>query len=396
MIMRIAGAGCCLVDSIYMNSSYDDEAFKKIMSIEKGDGGLIEGGLVFSEDIEIFARRPYKEVLKDLTKSKSPDVENLGGPAAVALVHASQILAKEGVEVSFYGAVGNDERAHHVRQAIAKTPLKGELKEIPNEKTATTDVFDDPSQRNGKGERSFINTIGAAGFYGPEDIPSSFYEADITLLGGTALVPRLHDGMHTVLKKAKESGCITVVGTVYDFRNEKKAPNKQWPLGTMDSYKQIDLLIVDEEEALKLSGTTDVKEAANVLISYGAGALIITRGALDILVYSNGSIISQCSLTSMPVSRYMDELMGKNPSIRKDTTGCGDNFVGGVLVALAKHFLKKGNNPLNMRDVCAYGAASGGLTCTYHGGTFYETEIGEKAALLQPVVHAYRESVGEI
>ncbi len=394
--MRITGSGCCLIDSIYKNSSYDDEAFARVMSIAKGDGGLIEGGLVFSEDIEVFANRPYKEILNALTKSRLPDVENLGGPAVVALVHASQILQSDTVEVSFYGAVGKDNQAKHVHQAIAKTPLKGELKIVPNKRTATTDVFDDPTQRKGKGERSFINTVGAAGEYGPYDIPVDFYEADIVLLGGTALVPRLHDGLLTVLKKAKEKGCITVVGTVYDFRNEKRAPNEPWPLGGKESYTHIDLLVTDEEEALRLSGATEILDAAKRLIAYGVSSLIITRGALDILVYSNGTIISKCDLTSLPVSTYMDDLMAQDPSMRKDTTGCGDNFVGGVLVALARHLLKKEKSLVNMRDICAYAASSGGLTCTYHGGTFYEEKPGEKAALLQPVVSAYLETVGEV
>jgi len=53
--MRIAGAGCCLIDSIYMHCSYTDEAFKKLWTKRRGDGGLIEGGLVFSEDLQQFA-----------------------------------------------------------------------------------------------------------------------------------------------------------------------------------------------------------------------------------------------------------------------------------------------------------------------------------------------------
>lgn len=392
--MRIAGAGCCLIDSIYMGCSYADEAFAKLWSINKGDGGLIEGGLVFSEDLQKFADRPYSEILAELTKSKKPDVVNLGGPAVVALVHAAQILAEQKIEVSFHGAVGVDEQAKYARSAIENTPLKAYLKEVPNARTATTDVFDDPSQRDGKGERSFINTIGAAGYFGPEDIHDSFYDADIVLLGGTALVPQLHDGLHTVLAKAKERGCITVVGTVYDFRNQKANPNEIWPLGDHSSYANIDLLIVDEEEAVHLSGQKDIHKAAKTLISYGIGALIITRGALDMLVWSGGSLIRKQEISHMPVSLYMDELMAKDPSLRKDTTGCGDNFVGGVLVAIAKKQLQDKNGAIDMLDLCAWGAASGGYTCTYHGGTYHEDKLGEKASLLEPVVEAYRKSVG--
>ncbi|MBK5247552.1 MAG: carbohydrate kinase family protein [Peptostreptococcaceae bacterium] len=394
--MRISGVGCCLIDSIYMNCSYNDEAFQNLMSVKKGDGGLIEGGLVFSEDVEKFANKPYREILEELTSHKKPDVMNLGGPAVVALVHASQILAEDTIEVFFHGAVGKDADADFVHSSIAKTPLKVDFKIVSNQRTSTTDVFDDPSRRGGKGERSFLNTIGAAGFYRPEDIHSSFYNSDIILLGGTALVPLLHDGIATVLKRAKKSKCITVVGTVYDFRNEKKSPHTQWPLGKTSSYKNIDLLIADEQEAIRLSGKADLQEAAHILISYGVGALIITRGALDMIVYSGGSLINPCALTTLPVSHYMDELIINYPPMKKDTTGCGDNFVGGVLVALAKHQLKKDNTLVNMRDVCAYGAASGGLTLTYHGGTYHEQMPGEKAALLQPIVEAYFQTVGEL
>lgn len=366
------------------------------MSRVNGDGGLIEGGLVFSEDIEQFSGKPYKQILQELTLLREPDVMNLGGPAVVALVHASQILSEDGVEVSFFGAVGEDAEAGHVHQSIANTPLKGVFKIVPEQRTSTTDVFDDPSQRGGKGERSFINTIGAADFYGPEDIHPSFYTSDIILLGGTALVPPLHDDIATVLELAKKNNCTTVVGTVFDFRNEKKSPSTQWPLGEKPSYKNIDLLIADEQEAIRLSGKADLLEAANTLISYGVGALIITRGALDMLVYSGGSLIRACAIKTLPVSHYMDELIAKDPSLKKDTTGCGDNFVGGVLVALAKHQLKNDNTLVTMRDVCAYGAASGGLTLTYHGGTYHEKKKGEKAALLHPIVQAYKNTVGEL
>ncbi|MFA5467975.1 MAG: carbohydrate kinase family protein [Sphaerochaetaceae bacterium] len=387
--MKISGAGCCLIDSIYMNCSYEDAAFKKLWTKEVGDGGLIEGGLVFSEHLQQFAKRSYSEILKELTKGRSPDVVNLGGPAVVALVHAAQILAEDGHVVTFHGAVGVDELAVKVRDLIKNTPLKTYLKEVANYRTATTEVFDDPTQRGGKGERSFVNTIGAAGFFGAADLDDSFYDADIILLGGSALVPQLHDELHLVLARAKAKGIITVVGTVYDFRNEEANPGKRWPLGDDSSYKNIDLLLVDEEEALKLSGKDDIYEAAQAFINWGVGALIITRGALDILIYSRGDLIAKHALSSMPVNTYIDEMMAKDPSLRKDTTGCGDNFVGGALVALAHHFNQKRSDQIEMRDICAWGATSGGFTCMYHGGTFHEKATGEKARLLQPALKAY-------
>lgn len=391
--MRISGVGCCLIDSIYMNCSYAGETFRRLMSVNRGDGGLIEGGLVFSEDLQRFAGMPYADILSSLVGDREPDVTNLGGPAIVALVHAAQILHDRHVEVSFHGAVGTDLLAGQIRSSVANTPLKLFLKEVSRERTATTEVFDDPSQRDGKGERSFVNTIGAAGCFGPEDIPDSFYDADIVLCGGTALVPRLHDGLHTVLARAKARGCVTVVGTVYDYRNEKRDPDSPWPLGNHDAYGDIDLLVTDAEEALRLTGSDEVTEAAKRFISFGVGSLIITRGAHDMLVYSGGPVVAPHPLGHLPVSAYMDGLMASNPTLRKDTTGCGDNFVGGVLVSLARQMAKGRTSHVDMVDLCAWGAASGGFTCTYRGGMFHETHPGEKAGLIEPVVHAYLESV---
>jgi len=389
--MRIHGSGCSLIDSIYRNCSYESRAFSNIWSKNRGDGGLIEGGLVFTEDLERFTGKSHKEIIKSISEDRSADGKNLGGPAVVALVHAAQILAGEGVDVRFYGAVGDDPDADLVRSIIKQTPLHPILKEIKGMSTPTTEVLDDPSRRDGKGERSFINTIGAAHHFSSADLPSSFYEADIILLGGTALVPALHDEMHLVLERAKGSHTITVVGTVFDFRNEKRNLSR-WPLGKNPAYPSIDVLVSDEEEALRLTGTHEVADAAQSLMEFGVGAFIITRGALPMLVWSSGALIEPTPLTTFPVSAYIDELLMKSPSLRKDTTGCGDNFLGGVLVSIARQLGRR--LPLSMADICAWGAASGGFTCTYHGGTYLENRPGEKLDHLLPIVHAYLEAAG--
>ena len=108
------------------------------------------------------------------------------------------------------------------------------------------------------------------------------------------------------------------------------------------------------------------------------------------LAYSSGALIEHTALTTFAVSAYMDELMEQDPSLRKDTTGCGDNFLGGVLVSIARQ--KERSSLLSMKDICTWGAASGGFACTYHGGTYLETEPGEKEKQLLVVVQAYNKS----
>ncbi len=379
---------------MYNNFSYNHPLFQQLLSKSRGDGGIVPGGLVFAEDIETFEGHSFPTILHRLVGSSQPDVSNLGGPSVVALVHCAQVLAGTGMRVYFHGAVGDDSKGAQIRSFLQRTPLNYALKTFNGQLSPSTVVLSDPSQHDGKGERTFINTLGAAAVYGPEDVPESFYQASIVLCGGTALVPRLHDQLGAVLRKAKARGCITVVGTVYDFRSEKTHPDTPWPLGDAEAYRSIDILITDAEEALHLTGASTITEAAQDFITYGVGALFITHGAHEILVWSRGDLFCALPLTPLPVSRYVDELLEQDPSRRKDTTGCGDNFAGGVLASLCLQLMDNPEPPVDIREACAWGAASGGFACTYHGGTFYETKPGEKRAALAPIVADYRQQVG--
>jgi sugar/nucleoside kinase (ribokinase family) len=392
--MEVAGIGCCLIDHVYTNFTYENEGFQKLLSKKGGDGGIIPGGLVFAEDVETFAARPFPQILSELVGDMQPTISNLGGPSVVAMVHASQILADLDVRVRFFGAIGTDSQGEQIKGFLNRTPLSYELKEYPEEHSPSTVVLADPSQHGGKGERSFINTLGAARIYSPEDVPEEFFTSDIVLCGGTALVPRLHDGLGNILEKAKRHGCITVVGTVYDFRNEKANPQSPWPLGGPNAYHNIDVLITDAEEALRLSGKKDLIQAAEEFISYGIGSLFITHGAKEILLWSKGTVFKALPLTAMPVSAHIDDILEAHPNKRKDTTGCGDNFVGGVISSICMQLQPKPEDPLDIREACAWGAASGGFTCMYHGGTYYEQEAGIKRKEIEPIVAAYRQQIG--
>ena len=135
----------------------------------------------------------------------------------------------------------------------------------------------------------FINSIGAAGDYLPGDVTDDFFDSDIVIFGGTALVPRIHDGLTTLLKKAKSKGCRTIVNTVFDFRSEKAHPDDKWPLGeSEDTYKYIDILIADREEAIRLSGQSDIKESIGFFRKNKLSSLIITNGSKNLSLYSDG------------------------------------------------------------------------------------------------------------
>ena len=84
----ISGTGCALVDYLYTGVKFDSPQFQKYKSKQSGDGGLIAGNLVFTEELEKFSDLPYSTILKELSGNKNPDAFNLGGPALVSLINA--------------------------------------------------------------------------------------------------------------------------------------------------------------------------------------------------------------------------------------------------------------------------------------------------------------------
>ena len=69
-------------------------------------------------------------------------------------------------------------------------------------------------------------------------------------------------------------------------------------------------------------------------------------------------------------------------------TGCGDNFVGGVISSVVAQ-LQDEKERLDLYEVCSWGVVSGGFTCFYVGGTFVEKHPGEKRNLIIPVLEKY-------
>ena len=146
-----------------------------------------------------------------------------------------------------------------------------------------------PDTIMGNGERTFVNNIGAAWEYSPGTLNDDFFNSQIACFGGTALVPHIHSNLTSLLERAKHNDCITVLNTVFDFMNEKANPDKPWPPGNDNNcYRLIDILIMDREEALKISGKRTIESAAEFFSSTEVSSFIITNGANNIFLWSGG------------------------------------------------------------------------------------------------------------
>ncbi|MDR2471162.1 MAG: carbohydrate kinase family protein [Treponema sp.] len=415
--MNIHGAGCDLLDCIYADEDFSSAPYRDAMSARPGDGGLAPGGLVFSSALETFMGRPYDDALASLTGGKTPDSQNLGGPSAVSLAHAAQMLAappdaaaqngpsvpstqsgpsaQSGHGVRFFGVRGNDPAGDTLEAKFAALPFTGVSLVRKDCPSSRVDVLSDPRYDQGSGERTFVYRRGSLDEFAPEDLTDDFFDAGIIAFGGTALTPRLHDNLTELLKRSRKRGAITEVNLVYDYRSERERPGRKWPLGINDdAYGFIDLLLADQEEALKTSGKPNAEEAAAWFLSRGCGAAVITRGRQPLLLCASGTgPFIKTALTALPVCEEVNRELAARPERRGDTTGCGDNFAGQVLAGLAEA-AAPGRGNISLREICVPAVAAGGFACFIVGGAYYEKERGEKRRLLEPYIEAYRKQLG--
>jgi sugar/nucleoside kinase (ribokinase family) len=387
----VSGVGCSLVDRLFNNISFSSNEFSSYLSKESGDGGLVPGQLVFVEEFEKFADENHQTILKAITNNRSHDKINIGGPSIVSIIHAAQLSFDNNSEFRFYGGRGDDAQGEFIMKLLEGTSVNADNYIVTEGETPSTLVLSDPTYDNNAGERIFINSIGSAWNYTPNQLDDSFFSSDIVVFGGTALVPQIHDNLTELLEKAKSEGCITIVNTVYDFRNEKANPDKKWPLGKSDeSYRNIDLLITDLEEALRLSGMSNIDSSIDFFLNKGIGALIITSGTDNVRLFAQGDLFGKIEYAEMPISKAVSEDLKNGKGNNGDTTGCGDNFVGGVITSIVKQ-IQEPNTGIDLKEATTYGIVSGGTTTFYMGGMYEEKEKGEKKKMIESYYKLYKD-----
>lgn len=380
----VNGVGCSLGDYIINDVLYDSNEFRKYLSISSGDGGLCPGKLVFASDLEQHFRKSLNSIIAEIIGNNKEHTFNAGGPSLVSLIHSAQLGYCMGFTVNIYGILGNDKTGKDLLTIINETPLNANNMLVSSDgDTPYTIVLSDSNFSNGEGERTFINHIGIANHYSFIELPTSFFDADIVCLGGTALLPKLHQNLSDILRLAKYKGCVTIVNTVYDFISEKTNPEIPWRLvSKIDDLKLIDVLIMDVEESLRISGETYVEKAAKFFCDNGVKSFFITNGAKDICIYSNGLFFKKKSLTTILIPENLKSDLSKRID-RGDTTGCGDNFAGGVIASIAKQLSQVKQGELNIMSAFTLGASSGSWTMQIVGGVFKESYYGEKYEMVE-------------
>jgi sugar/nucleoside kinase (ribokinase family) len=128
--------------------------------------------------------------------------------------------------------------------------------------------------------------------------------------------------------------------------------------------EQVDILIINDEEAIQLAGEINLVKAARNILTMGPKSLVIKRGEFGALMFNGESVFSAPGL---PIENVVDP------------TGAGDSFAGGFMGFLAT---AKSVDEDNLRRAIIYGSAIASFAICdfgpYHLGRLTNDEINNR------------------
>lgn len=120
---------------------------------------------------------------------------------------------------------------------------------------------------------------------------------------------------------------------------------------------------------------------------------MVTNGARDVYLLADSPLFGKVPMQTLPVSAAVGKALKEG--CKGDSTGCGDNFAGGVIASIAtqifncKQSTVNSKQTLDLIESTKWGIVSGGFACFYYGGTYIEKKEGEKLTLLQELYDQY-------
>ena len=256
--------------------------------------------------------------------------------------------ARAGARVTFITKLGKDNFGDAAVAMYEREGVKALAPQDPKISTGAAYIF----IQDGTGSNAIIVVPGAAGTITLADI-----EANVDAIrGAKVFLTQLEQPIPAAIRAleiAKSAGVITIFNPA--------------PAAPLDDsiYKLCDYVTPNESEASMLTGVTVVdvssaQKAADVLISKGAGAVLITLGGQGSLLHMRDRSVH------IPIF---------NAGKVVDTTGAGDAFNGGFAAALAR-----GESP---EAAARFGSATAGISVTRPGTAPSMPYLHETLALLE-------------
>lgn len=376
--MRISGIGCYVIDDLY----YDIDFSKKKDLLEY----INYGEATLCDAIVARTGKPVRDFIHD-NFSEASEVKKLGGVSVIGMIGIAQLLEQTDTDVRFYANVPDSSDGDFILENIKATPLSTRYIVRKKGRAPVSYVLCDDN-RDGGGTRSFLCDVSLEESLALQldQLDSEFYASDILLFSCIQWEPVISRNFTFVLRKAREAGALTVVGTASDPR----FGTGQWILGDgPQAFPYIDLLIMDASEARHYSNCTEKDAVVDYFRRSGVGAMLVTDGIKPVwgYVFSTEKFLPWNG--EVPIASEIEEAKAKGELGIGDSVGCGDNFAGGVVGSLARQRLA-GAEKFDLLLACLLGNVCGGLTSSIKGGAFYEKYPGEKMELCRHFLAPYQ------
>jgi sugar/nucleoside kinase (ribokinase family) len=221
------------------------------------------------------------------------------------------IAARMGMDSTLIGAIAADDVGFLIRHKLDKEGVDTSLLELRSDlPTAVTMLPINPN-----GGRPNWHMPGAFLLMEISDAARErIVNADHVHLGGIGLLLNL-DGEKAadLLAEARANGAITTGDLI--------SPGPQTPEAVKAVAPHLDYFMPSIDEALEISGETEIEVAAEFFLDQGAGGCLIKCG-------SDGAYLATTdgARTQIPVMANVNVI---------DTSGCGDAFCAGFQVGLA-------------------------------------------------------------
>lgn len=323
--------------------------------------------LVTTEWLKGTAGLTPDQVIHNIPKSarQSPIIRK-GGPAASAAQAIHQF--DPNTQVTFVGYRGNDHLGKWLLEHFKKHGMAANRLMIghgtPTGFTLVRELQSKPPLRN------FILEIGANRALTANSLQDSDFKIDFFHIGGNFLCPNLN--LVEVCKTAHSKGVPFIsLDTVAD-------PLDQWRLPELAD--QLDLLMMDLQEAQKISGQQEPENILEHFRGLGYPAVVIKMGAEGSYGYAANSrlLYDRPGVFRMPISRLIQCLPDEN----KSPTGTGDIYSGVLVDCIARG--------LNLPTAMAMATAAAGFKLLNKGG-----ELGpplkndERDRYLRGIIYIY-------
>lgn len=253
------------------------------------------------------------------------DLVRFSGGKGGNQAHAAGRLAAPETEVRMIACVGDDEAGAVLRADLAQAGVDvSGVRAVPAPSGVALIAVDE------SGENTIVVVPGANAAWPTEAVD------DLALETTDVVVVQLEipfEVVASVVARAAAAGARIVLNAApFDRR-------------VAELLDRVAVLVVNEGEAAELFGIDGVLDAEAVAIAAAGSraAVVVTLGALGVLVAADGAVTA---IPAFPVDAV-------------DTVGAGDAFVGGLAAALAE------GTPLE--TAVRRGAAAGALTATVPG-----------------------------